>query len=199
MVTASARREWVRFMVEKGMSERRALVCASMSASAYRYVKRERDEADLVELILDLSGRHPRYGAPMLHMKLRQMGHIVNHKRVERIYREHKLKVRKRKRKAGILRERRLLEVPASANHTWSWDFVFDRSANGRVLKCLTLVDDCTKEAITIEVEHSITGNHLVEILNRLAKERPLPKTIRSDNVLNASTFSRQCPRNILP
>ena len=120
----------------------------------------------------------------MIHLKLRQEGEPVNYKRVERLYREEKLQVRRRKRKKVPVGERQPLFRPTTPNEVWSMDFVFDRTADGRVIKCLTVVDDATHEAVVIEVERAISGAGVTRVMDRLALTRGLPKVIRSDNVL---------------
>ena len=153
-----------------------------MSASALRYVARSEGNATLREAILALAHRHTRYGWRMIHLKLQQAGWQVNHKRVRRLYRLEKLMVRKRKRKKVAVAERQPLLRPQWANEVWSMDFVFDRVADGRSLKCLTVVDDATNESVTIEVESAISGLQVTRILDRLKAERGLPKVIRTDN-----------------
>lgn len=145
----------------KGLSERRALKIARMSASALRYEPRPDRNAELRERIVGLAQRHRRYGAEMIYLKLRQAGEPVNHKRVERLYRLEGLQVRRRRRKKIPIGDRQPLIRPSAANEVWSMDFVFDRVADGRVIKCLVIVDDATHEAVAIEPEHSIGGNHL--------------------------------------
>ena len=153
-----------------------------MSASALRYVARSEGNDALREAILALAHRHTRYGWRMIHLKLQQVGWHVNHKRVRRLYRLEKLMVRKRKRKKVAIAERQPLIRPQRANEVWSMDFVFDRVADGRSLKCLTVVDDATHESVTIEVESAISGIQVTRILDRLKAERGLPKVIRTDN-----------------
>lgn len=182
MVSAPARREQVRYMVEKGLSERRSLAVMVMSASALRYEPRPDRNVELRERILALAHRHRRYGVGMIHLKLRQEGRLVNYKRVERLYQEAGLQVRRRKRKKILFGERQPLLRPTSANQVWSMDFVFDRTAEGRVLKCLTIVDDATHESVAIEVERAISGIGVSRVLDRLARSRGLPQIIRSDN-----------------
>jgi transposase InsO family protein len=181
-VTAPVRRDLVRQLITKGLSERRALVAVRMSASAFRYVPRPDRNGELRERIQALAQRHKRYGVGMIHLKLRQAGMLVNYKRVERLYQEAKLQVRRRKRKKVLLGERQPLLRPTAANQVWSMDFVFDRTADGRVIKCLTIVDDATHEAVAIEVERAISGLMLTRVLDRLAQSRSLPKVIRTDN-----------------
>ncbi|MCH2093088.1 MAG: IS3 family transposase, partial [Pseudoxanthomonas sp.] len=78
--------------------------------------------------------------------------------------------------------ERQPLIRPLAANQVWSMDFVFDRTAEGRVIKCLTIVDDATHEAVAIEVERAISGLGVTRVLDRLALARGLPQVIRTDN-----------------
>ncbi len=129
-------------MVEKGLSERRALTVVRMSASALRYEARADPNVELREQIAVLAHRHRRYGVGVIHLKLRQKGLVVNYKRVERLYQEAGLQMRRRKRKKVPVGERQPLLRPSAANEVWSMDFVFDRTAEGRVVKCLTVVDD---------------------------------------------------------
>lgn len=153
-----------------------------MSASAYRYQpKPDRNDA-LRKQIQELAHRYKRYGVGMLHLKLRQAGMLVNYKRVERLYQEARLQVRRRKRKKVPASDRQPLLRPNAANAVWSMDFVFDRTAEGRVLKCLTVVDDATHEAVAIEVDRAISGHGVVRVLERLALSRGLPRVIRTDN-----------------
>lgn len=182
MVSAPARREQVRCRVGKGLSQRRALAIVRMSASAYRYAPRPDHNVELRERIVALAQRHRRYGVGMIHLKLRQGGMRVNYKRVERLYQEAQLQVRRRKRKKVQPGERQPLVRPVAANQVWSMDFVFDRRAEGRVIKCLVIVDDATHEAVTIEVERAISGLGVTRVLDRLALSRGLPQVIRTDN-----------------
>ena len=182
MVSAPARREQVRYMVGKGLSERRALAIVQMSASAFRYTPRPDRNVELRERIVALAQRHRRYGVGMIHLKLRQGGELVNYKRVERLYQDAKLQVRRRKRKKVLPGERQPLVRPIAANQVWSMDFVFDRTAEGRVIKCLTIVDDATHQAVAIEVERAISGIGVTRVLDRLALSRGLPQVIRTDN-----------------
>lgn len=182
MVSAPSRRELVRHMTARGLSERRALQVIRMSASALRYQPRPDRNQSLRECIVALAHRHRRYGAAMIYLKLRQTGEVVNHKRVERLYAEARLQVKRRKRKKIPIADRQPLGRPRAANQVWSMDFVFDRTAEGRVIKSLTVVDDATHEAVAIVPERAIGGLSLTRILDRLAMSRGLPKAIRTDN-----------------
>ena len=170
-------------MVVEGLSERRSLRVMGMSASAYRYqpVMAEKNR-DLKAQIVALAHRHRRYGAGMIYLKLRQSGLVVNHKRVDRLYAEAELQIKKRKRKKVLMADRQPLGRPQNPNQMWSMDFVFDRTADGRSVKSLTVVDDATHESVAIEPERAIGGQMLVRILERLAVTRGLPQAIRTDN-----------------
>jgi putative transposase len=182
VVAAPARRELVRFIVDKGLSERRALLVVQMSASALRYQPAPDRNQELRERIVTLAQRHRRYGAGMIYLKLRQEGLAVNHKRVDRLYAEAALQVKRRKRKKIPIGERQPLMRPEHADQVWSMDFVFDRSADGRVIKCLTVVDDATHESVAIVPERAIGGLLLTRIMNQLCQERGYPQVIRTDN-----------------
>ena len=182
MVSAPSRRDLVRSMIDKGLSERRSLRVVGMSPSAFRYQPVADRNAALKERIIALAQRHRRYGAGMIYLKLRQAGEVVNHKRVDRLYAEAGLQVRRRKRKKIPVADRHPLERPLAANQVWSMDFVFDRTAEGRVIKNLTIVDDATHEAVAIVPERAMGGQQLVRVLDQLATTRGLPKAIRTDN-----------------
>ena len=182
MVSAPSRRDLVRHMIDEGLSERHSLRIIGMSPSAYRYRPVADRNAALKERIIALAQRHRRYGAGMIYLKLRQAGEIVNHKRVDRLYAAAGLQVRRRKRKKIPAADRHPLERPLAANQVWSMDFVFDRTAEGRVIKSLTIVDDATHEAVAVVPERGMGGNQLVRILDQLASTRGLPKAIRTDN-----------------
>jgi putative transposase len=182
MVTAPLRRELVRWMQTKGLSERRCLAVAGMSASSLRYEPRPDPNVQLRQRIVALAQRHRRYGVEMIHLKLRQAGLLVNYKRVERLYRLENLQVRRRRRKKIPVAERQPLVRPAAANEVWSMDFVFDRVATGRTIKSLVIVDDATHECVAIVAEHSIGGTHLTRILDEVCATRGKPAVIRTDN-----------------
>lgn len=149
MVAAPARRLLLRSMVEKGLSGRRASVVARMSASALRYEHRRDRNVELREHLSALTHSHGRWGAGMIHLKLRQKRLVVNCKRVDRPYEEADLQVHRRKRRNLPIGKRQPLLRLTAANQAWPMDFVFDRSAEGRAIKCLIIVDDAIHEAVT--------------------------------------------------
>ena len=169
-------------MTSQGVSERRALALVRMSASSLRYTPAPDTNAALRARIVALAHQHRRYGAGMIYLKLRQAGALVNHKRVERLYTEARLQVRRRRRKKIPVADRQPLIRPQAPNEVWSADFVFDRTADGRVVKCLTVVDDATTEAVAIVPARTLGGLPVTSVLDRLAFERGLPRVLRTDN-----------------
>ncbi|MCM3564928.1 IS3 family transposase [Hydrogenophaga intermedia] len=178
----AARREVVRQLQELGLSERQALRLVGMSASTLRYQPRDDGNGELRERLTQLAGQHRRHGYRMLHNRLRFDGWAINVKRTYRIYREEGLMVRKRRRKKLPVPERQPLVRPTQPNEVWSMDFVFDELANGRRVKTLTVVDDCSKEVVQIAVDTSIPALYVARVLDQVAAQRGLPKVIRTDN-----------------
>ena len=117
-----------------------------------------------------------------VYLRLRREGWQVNRKRVYRLYRDAGLAVCRRKRKRIGVFERKPLPKPTRANVSWSMDFVADGLIGGRRLRCLTIVDDCARECLAIEVDTSITGLRVQAVLERLADTRALPMSITVDN-----------------
>ena len=167
---------------QTAISQRRAcgLVGLSRSVLSYRSEKRRYD-AQLQGRLRDLAAERKRFGYRRLHVLLRREGYAVNHKKVYRLYREADLAVKRRKRRRGIAVARQPLELPGRANQVWSLDFVMDSLANGRRLKILTVVDDFTKDSVLIEPAHSLTGDDVAELLDRVSQFRGYPEAVRTD------------------
>ena len=182
-MSPQAKREAVKvLMIEHRFGITRACGLVSISRSLYRYVSRRGDASPLKQRIGDIAAAKRRYGYRRVYVRLRREGWAVNRKRVYRLYREMGLAVRRRKRKRIGIVERRPLPKPSLANQSWSMDFVSDGLANGRRLRCLTIVDDCTREGLVIEVDTSITGTRVKAVMERLADLRGLPRSITVDH-----------------
>jgi putative transposase len=162
------------------LSERRACGLLGLSRTVLHYVARPIDQA-LSHRLIELAGERRRFGYRRLHTLLAREGFEANHKRVYRLYRQAGLAVRRRRKRERVAVERRPLQVPSGPNHTWSMDFVFDALADGRPIKCLTVVDDCTKEAIEILVAKRINGQGVADALEAVCRFRGYPATIRTD------------------
>jgi len=127
-----------------------------IGSSVLRYVARDDGNAALREGLRELAGQHRRHGYRMLHARLVQEGRQINVKRTYRLYTLEGLTVRKRRRKKLPSAERQPLTRPERPNEVWTMDFVFDELACGRRMKALTVVDDCSKEAVQIAADSSI-------------------------------------------
>ena len=183
MVTPAARREAVSFLRDTySVSERRACRSIGSDRSSCRYQARRREPIELIERILALAAAKPRYGYRRLALLLRREGYPVNVKRVHRIYRQLGLSVQRRKRKRAAAQARRPSAVPTRATERWSLEFVADSRSDGRAIRLLTIVDDFTRESPVIEVGASLTGQHVVAVLERLRFSRGLPDRIVVDN-----------------
>ena len=183
MVSSQARREQVAFACERGLSKRRAceLLGVARSALPYRPVRPERD-APVLEAMKRLAAQYPRYGYRRIRIFLRREGYDMSPQRAHRLWRQAGLQLPRRRPRRRVATSRPR-PVPASAaNHVWAYDFVFDACANGQQLKCLTVVDEFTRECLAIDVAGGIRSRRVIEILTRLVSERGAPRYLRSDN-----------------
>jgi len=183
VVKPAARREVVAYVGQRfGMSRSRACGLIRMHRSTCRYRSRRGDDGELRRRMLAHAAARPRFGYRRIHVLLRREGELVNHKRVYRIYRDLGLLVRRRRRKRVAPLLRRPKPVPAAPNERWSMDFTADTLADARPFRTLNLVDDWSRECVAIEVARSIPGERVTRVLDRLALERGLPRTIVVDN-----------------
>jgi putative transposase len=136
----------------------------------------------LRERLRALAHERRRFGYRRLHVLLRREGFIVNHKRLFRIYREERLMVRRRDGRKQALGTRAPMLVPQWPHDRWSLDFAADQFIDGRRLRILVVVDDCTRECLALIADTSISGIRVARELDRLLGERGKPKTIVSDN-----------------
>lgn len=169
-----------------GSSQRRTCSVLGQHRSTQRYVIRiAADESALVGRIEEIVRAHPRYGYRMVCGRLRLDGWRVNHKRVHRLCRREGLRVprkQRRKRRLGVSAngiDRRRATRP---NDVWCWDFVEDSDHRGRPLRWLTLVDEFTRECLLLEVERSMSGERVRDLLAEAIRLRGVPGHIRSDN-----------------
>ena len=182
MVTPSARRRVVAYLLAAyPASERRACRALGVARSSQRYRSRRAPRDELRVRLRTLALLKPRWGYRRLYWLLRREGWRVNRRLVQRVYREDGLAVRQRRRKrVSVARTPRVL--PRRANERWSMDFVRDTLGDGRAFRALTIVDDFTRESVAIEVDTSLPGERVVQVLERLAGTRGLPDGIVCDN-----------------
>jgi putative transposase len=130
----------------------------------------------------ELAARYPRYGYRRIQVFLARQGHALGADRTHRLWRQAGLQV-PRKRPRRRLELRRPRPLPATgANQVWAYDFLFDACANGQQLKCLTVIDEYTRECLAIDVAGSIRSHRVIEVLAKLVGVHGAPKYLRSDN-----------------
>ena len=152
------------------------------STQRHRPIHTEEEDA-LTRSIILLASQYGRYGYRRITALLKHAGWHINHKRVERIWREQGLKVpqKQAKRRRLWLNDGSCVRLkPCRPNHVWSYDFVADRTFDGRPLKILTVLDEYSRECLAIDVERSLQSIDVLERLAELFVERGLPEYIRS-------------------
>lgn len=173
-------------MQRYGVSERHACSALGVSRSSIRRSpKRADDEEVLTKDIVRLAGQYGRYGYRRVTSLLQTEGWRVNHKRVERIWREQGLKVPKKqpKRKRLYLNDGSCIRLrPLFPNHVWSYDFVSDRLSNGKKIRMLTVIDEYTRKCLTIRVDYQLKSDDVIDVLSTLFLTQGIPEYIRSDN-----------------
>ena len=183
MVAPAAKREAVaHLMTGHGMSERRACRAIGADRASVRYEATRASDEELRERLKALAEQRRRFGYRRLHVLLRREGHVVNRKRVERIYREEKLGVRRRGGRKRAIGTRRPADLPLLPNQRWSLDFVSDQLTDGRRFRILTVVDDCTRECLALVADTSLSGLRVARELDSIIRVRGRPAGIVSDN-----------------
>jgi putative transposase len=181
-VTLAARGEGVRFLVARGISQRRACVLLQVHRSTLDYQPRPDHNPLLAAQVHELARRHPRYGYRRVWALLRRRGQPVHKKRVHRLWTRAKLPVHKVRRKR---RPARMAMVPVQAmhpGHVWTDDFLFDHCLNGMPLKVLTVMDEFTREGLAIAVATSLPAQRVLAVLEQVVARHGVPQFVRSDN-----------------
>lgn len=169
-----------------GCSERRICRALGISRSAVRYTPQPRDdEAALTGSIVQLAGQYGRDGYRRIHGLLRNHGWSISHGRVMRIWQREGLKVPQKqpKRSRLWLNDGSCIRLrPQRRNHVWSWDFVFDRTDDGRAIKLMVVIDEFTRECLAIHVARRIRARDAIDVFADLMTVHGIPEHIRSDN-----------------
>ncbi len=182
-MSVPARRRQVAYGRERGLSARRACTLFSVARSALGYRGRKAaKDAEVIERMQGLSAQYPRYGYRRIRIFLARDGYPMSPGRAWRLWRLAQLQVPRKRRRRRVASSRPRPQTPTVMNQVWSYDFVFDRSANGQQLKCLTVTDEFTKEGLAIDVDGRIRSPRVIDVLSRLVSERGAPRFLRSDN-----------------
>jgi len=149
--------------------------------------KRAEQDKELLAEMRSIAEERPCFGSPQVYEALRRRGREVNHKRVERLWREHGMQVPKKRHKRrrlslGGSENSCVRKRPERPNHIWSYDFVTDSTERGRQLRMLCVLDEFTRESLAIEVQRSFTARQVLDVLGYLFAVRGAPEHIRSDN-----------------
>ena len=163
------------------LSERRACGLVGLGRSTCRYETRRAEWPALRERLHALAAERRRFGYRRLYILLRREGYRVNLKRVYRLYRDEGLAVRRRRRRRRVARGAPLAG-PTRINERWSLDFLLDTLEDGRRVRLLAVVDDFTRTCLAIEVDTSIGGRRVVDVLQRLVETRGKPAVLITDN-----------------
>jgi putative transposase len=169
-------------MARHQLSQRRACGLIGITRRAYRFKAGKDRNQELRQRLRELAEEKRRWGCPLLYQLLRREGFKVNHKRVERLYREEGLSLSRRRRRKHLSHVRVASEPPDGANQTWAVDFVHDTLANGRWFRVLTIIDQWSRESPALEADFSLTGERVAMVFSRLSETRGLPAVIQSDN-----------------
>jgi putative transposase len=183
MVSAHARRQQVQYAHRRGLSVRRGCALMTVARSSLHYVsKRAAADEPALRAMRELAQQYPRYGYRRVRIFLRRAGHPMSKDRAHRLWRHAGLQVPRKRQRRGVAASRPR-PLPASApNHVWAYDFVFDACANGQKLKCLTVVDEWTRESLAIAVAGSIRSARVIDVLARLVSTHGAPRHLRSEN-----------------
>jgi len=169
-----------------GISERRACLVLNQPRSTQRQIQKvPEDEERLTQHVVFLASRYGRYGYRRITALLQNEGWRVNHKRVERIWRQEGLKVPQRQPKRGRLwlNDGSCIRLrPRHKDHVWSYDLLMDRTSDGRPLRILVIIDEYSRECLSMYVARRIKSQDVLDQLYELFLTRGTPEYIRSDN-----------------
>lgn len=183
MVSAPVRRRQVEYARTRVLSCRKAcaLLRVARSSLGYRSKMAYRDGPATTRM-REIAAQYPRYGYRRIRILLGRDGHQMSTDRAHRLWRRAGLQVPRKRARRRVAASRPRPTPPAAQNHVWAYDFVFDNCANGHQIKCLTVVDEWTREALAIDVAGSIRSGRVIEVLSRLVSLHGAPRYIRSDN-----------------
>jgi putative transposase len=183
MVSAPGRRAQVAYAKRRGLSKRRACALLDVARSGLDHESiRDKQDAPVIVRMRELAAEYPRYGYRRIRIFLARDGFKMSVDRAHRLWKKAKLQVPRKRSRRRIATGRPRPKAPTAPNHVWAIDFVFDTCADGKQLKCLTIVDEWTRECLAIDVAGSIRSRRVIEVLSRLVSVHGAPTHLRSDN-----------------
>ena len=183
MVSACVRRKHVAYVRGRGISLRRSCALLKVARSTIRYESvLEKRDAPVVAAMRELAAQYPRFGYRRIQVFLARRGLTMSADRAYRIWKKAGLQVPRRRPRRRVATGRPRPLPATGADQVWAYDFVFDACANGQQLKCLTVIDEFTRECLAIDVAGSIRSGRVIEVLTKLISVRGAPKYLRSDN-----------------
>lgn len=183
MVTPAVKRHAVAHLCAAyEVSQRRACRTIGVERTSVRYRSIRPDDAALRSRLRELAAIRRRFGYRRLLILIRREGTVVNHKKLRRLYREERLQVRKRGGRKRALGTRAPMTIPQGPNQRWSLDFVSDQLKDGRRFRILAVVDDFTRECLTLVADTSLSGLRTARELDAIVLRRGKPTSIVSDN-----------------
>jgi putative transposase len=169
-------------MATHQLSQRRACGLIGITRRSLTHRPSEDRNRALRERLRALAEEWRRWGCPMLYQLIRREGFRVNHKRVERLYREEGLSLRRRRRRKRLSHLRVSGPRAQAENQVWAVDFIHDALLNGRRFRALTVLDEWSRECLAVEASTALPGERVVQVLERLCATRGQPAVIQSDN-----------------
>ena len=196
----TARRQAAHQLVGQGLSQRQACRVVGLARHSYggggKPGRQAARDAPIREALQALAERHTGWGFWKYHHRLRKNGHLVNHKRLWRIYQALGLQLGKRRKKRRLPeRLKEPLQVPAHPNECWSLDFTSDTLTDGRRFRTLNVIDDFNRQVLGVEVDFCLPATRVVRLLTQLVEQYGRPAKLRCDNgpELISSALSEWC------
>ncbi|OJX02211.1 MAG: transposase [Burkholderiales bacterium 70-64] len=183
MVSSQGRIEQVRLAMSRGHSQRRSCELIGIRRSVLTYERRmPHKDAPVLVAMKRLAEQYPRYGYRRIRIFLRREGHEMSWEKAHRLWRLAGLQLPKKRARKRVAASRPRPQAPTGPNSVWAYDFVYDACANGQQIKCLTVIDEFTRECLAIDVAGGIRSKRVIEVLSQLVSVRGAPRYLRSDN-----------------
>ncbi len=146
------------------------------------YYQSKKDDSAIIDVLQDLALKHPSYGFRKLFAYIRRAGNEWNHKKVYRVYKLLKLNHKRKGKRRLPTRVKQPLATQTKVNSVWSMDFMSDSVVSGRRFRTFNVMDDCSREALAIEIDTSLSSKRVIRTLERIIENRGMPTILRCDN-----------------